>query len=106
MLYKYKYNLKLTKKANEVFGGIVKGAYIALDDFVLDDEELMMFQDEKNIRTILSIEKQQHNKTFLLLDGQKIALHLFNDSVVVVNVNDFLSIKSAELDKFNSSICD
>ena len=89
MGYRYKYNLKLTKKANEVFGGIVKGAYVILNHCIVNDKEFMLEQEKQNTKHFKFIGNQKLKNEINLEKGDNIALHLFNDSIVEFSVSEW-----------------
>ena len=94
----YHKSKKLTKKANEIFGGIVKNAYISLSDISeIEERDILIFTVEKNCDTITDIESRcGRSEDSFEIEGDTIALQFFNDSFVEFQVSEWLTISSIE----------
>jgi len=90
----YSYSKKLTKKANEIFGGYVKGAYIKLTDISdIEDREELIHAVESNCNVFSEI-SNQNKKDIIELQGDTIALNFFNNSTVEFQVSEWLTMRS------------
>ena len=96
----YSYSLELTRKANDIFDGCVKKAYIKLIDISdIEDREELIHAVERNCNVFSSI-SNQNKKNVIQLEGETIVLKFFNNATVEFQVSEWLAIRSIKvLDK-------
>lgn len=96
----YSYSLELTRKANDIFDGCVKKAYIKLKDISdIEDREELIHAVESNCYTFSEL-SNQNKKDVIELEGETIALEFFNNATVEFQVSEWLTIRSIKvLDK-------